>query len=424
MDAHRNLSGIGCGCSDGDIPGEMIPIERAFELIDSATEAVRETEKVSLMMAHGRVLAEPVVASAMVPPFDNSAMDGYALCAAELQGDGPWILPVAARIAAGHAALDPLPFKATVRILTGAPLPEHADAVVMQEHVRCDGKTIVVSRKPFPGQNIRYAGQDMRAGALVLSSGRQLTSKEIAACAAAGRTSASVYRRIRVALLVTGDEVDASRSRATDAFINDVNTPMLASELQSQGVDLVSINHVGDDPEELAATLRSASGGADILLTTGGVSVGDADLVPGTFRDIGGRIEFDRVAIKPGKPVTFGRLGSTFWLGLPGNPVAAFVGWHLFGKRLLAQLGGVATATPSERSAVLTNALRHRPGRREYRPGRIVGVDPDGRVLVACPDATNSAAVGHLAAADGFVAIAAEEEELPEGKLVEFLALN
>lgn len=413
-----------CGCDTFERTGGMISLETAFDHIDSAVRPVEEVEEVALTKAHGRILAEPVSAASMVPPFDNSAMDGYALLCADLEGNGPWVLPVLEAIAAGHAARRSLPRGAAARILTGAPMPRGADTVVMQENVTRAADTVALSRRPCCGSNVRRAGEDMRAGDTILNSGRRLAAKEIAACAAAGRTSVSAVRPIRVALLVTGDEVEPAGNLTTAARINDVNTPMLASQLLGQGVDLVSVGRVGDNVEELAAEFQRVSERADILVTTGGVSVGDADLVPSVFQDIGGEILFDRVAIKPGKPVTFGRFGSGLWLGLPGNPVAAFVGWHLFGTRLMARLSGLATSGPVTRRAVLVNGLCHQTGRREFRPARIIGADPEGRTLVSCPSRTNSAAVAHLASADGFAIIGADTERLPKGGLVEFLPIN
>lgn len=413
-----------CGCDAFERSGGMIPLETAFGHIDSVVRSVGEVEDVALTKAYGRVLAEPVRAVSMVPPFDNSAMDGYALLCADLKGNGPWILPVLDTIAAGHAAQRSLPRGSAARILTGAPMPRGADTVVMQENVTRAADTVALSRRPSRGSNVRRAGDDMCAGDKILDKGRRLAAKEIAVCAAVGRTSVSVVRPIRVALLVTGDEVEPTGNLTTAASINDVNTPMLVSQMLGQGVDLVSVSRIGDNVEELTAEFRKLGEHADILVTTGGVSVGDADLLPRVFQDVGGEILFDRVAIKPGKPATFGRLGATLWLGLPGNPVAAFVGWQLFGARLLARLSGLAPGRPATQLAVLAKDLRHHPGRQEFRPARIVGTDPEGRALVSFPSKTNSAAVAHLASADGFAIIGADTQRVRKGGLVEFLPID
>ena len=412
------------GCDTTLSSDKMIKLDGAFGLIDSFSRAVTDTERVTLADAGGRVLATPLIATENVPPFDRSAMDGYAVCAADLEGEGPWFLPIAESVAAGQIAKNPLRHGASARILTGAPVPEGADAVVMQEMVRCDSGAIVLSTRPQYGENIRRAGEDMREGETILGPGTRLTAKEIGACAAAGLSSVVVFRQVRIALLVTGDEFQPIAGRNAAAGITDVNGPMLVSELQAQGAEIVSVTLVGDDPAQLESAMRTASEHADILLTTGGVSVGDADFVPHIFNNIGGHIVFQRVAIKPGKPVKFGQLGTVFWLGLPGNPVAAFVCWKLFGTRLVARLSGQRSLNPETRRVVLTEELRRRAGRREFRPARIAGTDADGRTMVSFPDQTNSAAVTHLAAADGFAVINAGTSRVPKGGLVEFLPLN
>lgn len=411
-----------CGC---DAPARLkglLSIDAALAVIAEATHPVADTETLPLARAKGRVLAEPVAARANVPPFDNAAMDGYALTCAVLQGDGPWDLPVSGRIAAGEGSGRLAPGSAA-RIFTGAPLPPGADAVVMQEEAERTGDRIRLLRCPMPGQNIRRTGEDMAAGAEVLPAGRRIGPREIAACAAAGMASVTVRRNLRVALLVTGDEVRQAGEGLAAAQIWDVNTPMLTACLSAPGIDLIAVEHGADTPLALRAQLARMAESADLIVTTGGISVGEEDHVKPALAALGGCLRFSGVAIKPGKPVSFGSLGRAQWLGLPGNPVSALVTWQLFGSALLQALTGQAQGT-CRRHVALAEPIRRNPGRCELRPARLGGFDAQGREVVHCASATHSARAGRLPEADGLLFLPAETDRLPAGALVEFLPFD
>lgn len=416
MTLHHPFPAAGCGCDRRDLLKGLMPLDDALALCDGLCAPVAETEQVPLVAATGRVLARPVVADAPVPPFDNSAMDGYALCTADLQGAGPWSLRITGRLLAGDAPSAALSSGTAVRIFTGAPLPEGADAVVMQEEVTATEGTLRLIRPVARGANLRAAGSDIGARAEVLPAGRRLTARDIAVAAAAGATGLEVRRNLRVVLLATGDEIGGPGPAA----IHDVNSPMLSALIAGPGHELVAAERVGDDPQAIATRLQHWSKCADVVVTTGGVSVGDADHLHAALGLAGGQAAFAGVAIKPGKPVAAGRVGGALWLGLPGNPGAAFVTWMLFGERALRGLSGDTARAPRQ-FVVVGNGIHHKPGRCELRLARLTGWDGAGRAVAEPVPETNSARVMPLADADGLLLIPAEAERLETGDLAEFL---
>lgn len=398
----------------------LIGIDEALARIAAHTAPVGRIEAVATAGAAGRILARPARSRSMAPAFDNAAMDGYAIATSALTGPGPWVLRVVARVPAGQQTTTAVAGGVAARIFTGAPIPDGADAVVMQEDVARDGGVIHLSRRPPPGLNIRRAGSDMARGAIVLDRGRRLGPREIAACAAAGAGILGVRRRLRVALLVTGDEVRRAGAPREPAQIWDVNTPMLTAGLANAGVELVVSAHGADNLSGLVRQLGDIAAQADLVVTTGGISVGEEDHVKPAVTALGGQVHFSGVAIKPGKPVSVGRIGKAYWLGLPGNPVSAFVTWQVFGTALLRALTGERIGAPARRHVVTASAIHRKPGRCELRPATLSGFDGQGREIVSFEDATHSARVGGLPLADGLMFLPAEAESLPAGSLVEF----
>jgi molybdopterin molybdotransferase len=261
----------------------------------------------------------------------------------------------------------------------------------------------------------------MAAGSPVLGPGQALGVREIAASAAAGHGSVEVRRRLRVALVATGTEIAAAGDRLADARIWDVNSPMLEAALATPAVDLVSAVRCGDSRDAIRRTLSVAAAGADLVVTTGGISVGDEDHVKPALRELGAEVLFGGVAVKPGKPASFGRLGPALWLGLPGNPLSAFLIWTLFGTALLRALAGVTRGHPGRRHVVTATAIRRKPGRCELRPAWRIGFDGLGREVVDVAPAVHSARIAGLPAADGILLLPAEVDRLPEGALADFI---
>lgn len=358
--------------------GRLLPLDDALALI-AAMPAVTGTEPVLVTEADGRVLAYDVVAGVSLPPFANSAVDGYAV-----RHGSADVLPIDGRTPAGVPAAPLRPGTAR-RILTGAPLPDGADTVFMQEDVR-----IVDGRVHLPpglarGANTRPAGEDVSAGTLALPAGRRLRPQDLSLAAALGLATLVVRRRVRVALLSTGDElVDASAAphAAPHAILGaaqryDSNRVLIAAMLARAGAVVTDLGIIPDRPDAVDAALR-AGAGYDLILTTGGVSAGEEDHVRAAVERLG-RLTFWRLAIKPGRPVALGQIGDTVFLGLPGNPAAAFVTFIILACPLLAALAGTAPDPAWPVSAVAAFTHRKKAGRREYVRVRLAP-DPEGLV--------------------------------------------
>lgn len=420
MTIHLSIASQGCGCDRQDMIHSLITMDEAIARIAAHAAPVGRTEAVALDSAVGRILAQSVRSRSMVPAFDNAAMDGYAIATSALTGPGPWVLRVVARVPAGQEAKTSVAGAVVARIFTGAPIPDGADAVVMQEDVLRDGDVIHLTRRPAPGLNIRLAGSDMAKGATILDKGKRLGPRDIAACAAAGAGVVRVRRKLRVALLVTGDEVRRAGGVRDAAQIWDVNRPMLSASFAELGLDIVVSAHAADGLPGLVRQLGNMAAQADLVITTGGISVGEEDHVKPAFLKLGGETLFSGVAIKPGKPVSVGRIGKAYWLGLPGNPVAAFVTWQVFGMALVRGLTGEVAGAPTRRHVVTEAAIYRKPGRCELRPVSLAGFDAQGREIISFEDATHSARVGCLPLADGLMHLPADTDSLPAGALVEF----
>lgn len=412
----RGEPGYGCGC---ETAADLISVDRALAIAADLARPVADRETLPLGAAVGRVLGEAVHAAADAPGFDASAMDGYALRAADLRGSGPWMLPVGARIAAGQTSA-PLHRGQAARIFTGAPLPDGADTVVMQEAVTRRDALIIIAARPAPGQNIRRRGQDMVRGIEILPAGRQLGPRDIAAAAAAGAGHLSVRRRLRVTLLSNGAELAEPGVALDRGHIWNVNRAMLAAQMAGPGLDLTDGGIIRDDRHDFTNALIAASRGADLVVTSGGASVGEEDHLSRALLEAGAEIHLSKVAMKPGKPLTIASIGQALVLGLPGNPVAAFVSWHVFGRPIVAGLTG-ADHRPPRLMARLSEGLSRRPGRREFRPVRWVGTGRDGLPVLQPGPADFSARVAELARADGLADIPAETDSLAAGDPVKFL---
>ncbi|MCA0928340.1 molybdopterin molybdotransferase MoeA [Ruegeria profundi] len=420
----RHLSS-GCGCDDLSVAAGVISIDQALQQVLQHVTPVARTENAPIHTCRERVLAAAVLAHADMPRFDHSAMDGYAVNSKALAGDGPWLLPVNGRVAAGEAADTPYAATDACRIFTGAPVPHPFDSVIMQEKVERLGNMIRINRRPTIGENIRLRGEEHRRGAEILPVGMMLTPRAIAAAAAAGHGVVNIRCRIRVTLLASGSEVAASGTKnLTGGQIWDVNTPMLQSLLSRPDVDLQNVIKVDDDKDSICCALQSAAATSDLIITTGGVSVGDEDHLRTAVTAARGDIFFAGVAIKPGKPVALGKIGDAVWLGLPGNPGSAFVTWSVIGETVLNTLAGNAQVHPERRHVVLGHSLSRKAGRCEVRAARIVGVDGYGRDIVECPSNVNSGQVSLLATSDGLSFLPSETDHFPEGALVEFLPFS
>jgi len=396
----------------------MLPFADALQrIIESAPRMA--SERIELGLGVGRVLAEDLMAHAPLPGFDYSAMDGYAVALSEFaafNGAGPWSLPVRGESRAGALAT-PLLAGSTCRIFTGAPIPAGADAVVMQEEVTRVGDTASFAKAPALGAHIRRRGEDLSEGALALARGTRLTPFQIGLAAAVDRNELLVARRPRVTILCTGEELRSPGSPALPGSIPDSNGPSLAALVAATGAIPVLAPRTGDTLQATEAALRDALRNCDLLLTVGGVSVGEHDLVRAALARVGAELEFWKVQIRPGKPLAFGRHGETLILGLPGNPVSAQITFALFGMPLLRAMQGDRQPIPARGRARLQNALRQSPGRTGFYRVQLQG----DLAITAANQASGSAA--SLAHADALVILPPESSGLDAGDSVELIRL-
>ncbi len=345
--------------------GPMMSVDEAIGLIASRVKAVDETEIVALVDADGRILARDIMAPLPLPPFTNSAVDGYALPGSELPRGKEQAFPVSGRVAAGGSVEPARPGHA-VRIFTGAPMPEGTDTVFMQEDVRVeDSGHVVLPAGLKAGANVRPAGEDIPKGHLALKAGQRLRPQDIALAAAFGLTALEVVRRIRVAVFSTGDELASPGTPRAAAQLFDSNRFMLMAMLKRLGCEVADLGILRDEREPLAEALKQVAGKHDLILTTGGVSTGEEDHVKAGVEAVGSLVLW-RMAIKPGRPVAMGIIGGTPFIGLPGNPVASFVTFvHVVRPTVLALSGAqAAPLVPIPVRAAFT--YKKKSGRREY----------------------------------------------------------
>ena len=377
--------------------------QRILELVTPLDSELAHVDE-----ADGRVLAEDVVSEVELPPFDYSAMDGYAVVSGDFVGAGPWRLPVAFEQRAGDAG-GRLESGQVARIFTGAPLPAGADAVVMQEDTTREGELATFRAAPRAGAHVRRRGEDLSRGAVALPRGTRLSCFSVGLLAALDRGQCRVSRRPRVALLCTGDELRDAGSPARPGSIPDSNGPSLAALARRSGAVVTRLPRTGDDLESTRRALRGALATYDVLLTVGGVSVGDHDVVKSALEAEGAALDFWKVKIKPGKPLAFGRRERTFVLGLPGNPVSAQLTLSLFGLPLLRALQGDRQPLPSPITVRLASAIRQKPGRLGFYRARLEG----SRAILH--DNQASGAPTSMAQADALVMVPEHVQELAAG---------
>lgn len=374
-----------------------------------------DEEAVPLARVVGRVLARDLVAESPLPAFDHSAMDGYAVATEDFRGDGPWTLPVRGESAAGSVA-EALAAGAACRIFTGAPLPSRADAVVMQEHVRRDGDTITVDARPRGMQHVRRAGEDMAVGARAIAAGTRIGAGHVALAAMLDRAELAVTRRPIVTIVCTGDELRAPGSPARAGSIPESNSLALAALAEQAGATVRVAPPARDDADATVEAIVAALAGADLLLTVGGVSVGDHDLVRPALERAGVTLDFWRVAIKPGKPLAVGRAAHARVLGLPGNPASALVTFAMFGVPLLRAMQGDARPVAATFAAHLERDQKRSPDRLELARATI---DTTGdTAIVRTHGNQSSGATTSLAESDALAFVPPGSTPLPAGTSV------
>ena len=321
----------------------MLSVDEALEVLLSGAKAVSEIEQVPALEASGRVLARALASTMDVPPMDNSAMDGYALRASDVSAPETR-LRIAQRIAAGEVG-KPLAAGSAARIFTGAPIPPGADAIVMQEFCAVEGDSVVVRKVPKPGEWVRRTGSDVRQGATVVQAGRRLLPQDTGLAASVGIGTMPVYRRVRMGLFFTGDELVMPGEPLAPGRIYNSNRFTLNGMAHAFGCEVRDYGIVPDSLEATRAVLKRASAECDIIVTSGGVSVGEADFVKPAVEAEGSLLMW-RISMKPGRPLAFGRVGASAFIGLPGNPVSSFVTFLIFVRPFLLRTQGISEVAP------------------------------------------------------------------------------
>jgi molybdopterin molybdotransferase len=400
--------------------GTLMPVDEAVALIAARVQSVEGADIVPLAAADNRILAAALHAPAPLPLFANSAVDGYALRSADLPGDAPRAFPVVGRVQAGSSAAPIAPGTA-VRIFTGAPMPEGADTVFMQEDVELDSSgSVILPPGLRPGANMRPAGEDIARGALAIPAGMRLRPQHVALAAALGLTQLTVRRRLRVAVFSTGNEVVAPGGLRGVAQLFDSNRFMLAALLRRLGCEVSDLGILRDDRVLLAGALRDAAAMHDLVLTSGGVSTGEEDHVRASVENAGSLVLW-RMAIKPGRPVAMGVIAGTPFIGLPGNPVASFVTFAYVVRPTLLALSG---ALPEKLAALPVRAAfsyRKKKGRREYVRASLNQSDAGIWEAEKFPR-EGAGLLSSLADTDGLVELGENVERVSPGDNVGFLA--
>lgn len=399
--------------------GRLMTVQAALELLSATLVTVTEAESVALRQAAGRVLAEDVVAPRDVPPYDNSAVDGYAVRFEDLAAETETRLPVAGRAAAGHPLERALGRGEAVRIFTGAPVPEGADTVMMQEDCRAEGDTVILMPGIARAANVRRRGEDIAAGSVVLHAGVRLRAQDVGLAAAVGRRQLEVSRALRVALFSTGDELREPGEPLDPGCIYDTNRYAVGALLGGLGAAVTDLGILEDRRERIEDALAEAAREHDLVITSGGVSVGEEDHVKAAV-EARGRLHFWQLAIKPGRPIALGQVGRVPFVGLPGNPVSVMVTFLRVVRPVVLRLMGCRDVSPVLYRVRAEFAHKKKPSRREWVRARL---ETDGRgepVAVKFPR-QGSGILTSMVESDGLVELPEDLTQLEPGTMVDFL---
>lgn len=406
--------------------GPLLTVDDVERLIAARVNSLTGTETVQMSAALGRVLAHDLISRIALPSFDNSAVDGYAVAYRGLNTVNETRLSVHERILAGHAGTRAVGPGEAARIFTGAPMPGGADTVFMQEDVRIDGDHVIVPAGLKRGANRRLKGEDVKAGQAVLPQGCRLAPQHVAMASAVGETHAVVRRRVRVALFSTGDEIIAPGSPLRGAAVHDANRPLLASMAAKLGAEITDLGILADEVDSLSDALKRAAASHDLVVTSGGVSTGEADYVRTAVERVG-KLVFWRTAIKPGRPVAMGVLPgadageSAAFVGLPGNPVAAFVTFARIVRPLILRLGGALPEPMLAFPVCAAFGYRKKTGRREYVRVALIRA-ADGTIEAHKFAQDGAGVISSMTETDGLVELPEDITGVEPGDMVGFLS--
>jgi molybdopterin molybdotransferase len=404
------------GCFS-DYDPKALPVARAQEIVARVATPIDCVERIAIRASLGRVLARDVVSPIDVPSHDNSAMDGWAVRSQDLSADGDTPLATIGTAYAGVAFEGAVGPGQAVRVMTGAVMPSGCDTVVVQEIVRADGDRIVVPRGQRAGQNRRLRGEDLAAGRPALRAGRCIGPADLGLMASLGVAEVPVQRRLRVAFFSTGDELRSIGEPLDAGCVYDSNRYTLHGMLTRLGVDLIDMGVVRDSPEALEAAMRSAGFAADAIVSSGGVSVGEADFTREVMDRLG-EVAFWTIAMRPGRPMAFGRVGGACYFGLPGNPVAVMVTFLFFVRDALIRLSGASPRPVLPLRVRSAGRLRKKPGRTEYQRA-IVEPGPDGVLQARITGSQGSGVLRSMSEANALVVLHHDQGDVAPGDMVD-----
>ncbi|PHS73721.1 MAG: molybdopterin molybdenumtransferase MoeA [Cycloclasticus sp.] len=404
-------------CGDENEQGALT-VDQALSNMLSAVSEKTTPERIHLTDAVDRILAEAITSPVNVPSHRNSAVDGYAVMQVELaSGSDIKSLKVIAKVVAGHPYSGTLQKGEAIQIMTGAQMPELTDTVIMQEHVETDGENIRIDSRHTSGQNVRQAGEDIKRGQTVLEAGIKLTPPQIGLIASLGISEISVKTPLTIAVFSTGDEVLNLGEPPREGCIYDSNRYSMMSALKKLGCDVVDMGIIADDPDKLRNAFEMAAKSADVIFTSGGVSVGEADYTKQVLTEAGS-INFWKVAMKPGRPIAFGSINDATFFGLPGNPVAVMVTFYQFALPCLQKMMGLTTPLIAPNiKAQCTEQIRKLPGRTEFQRG-VLSLSETGDWLISTTGRQGSGILRSMSEANAFITIEHERSTVQKGELV------
>lgn len=402
-------------CAD-DFDPSSLPVDTAREQILRSIQPVLQRETIPLRDAVGRVLAEAITSPVNVPSHTNSAMDGYAVQGADLPESDEARLSVIGTSLAGHPFAAEMGAGECVRIMTGAAMPSGADTVIMQEHVTAEGDQITIGSGQRAGQHVRQAGEDIKKGDAVLQPGKLLQAADLGLIASLGVGEVQVARRLKVAFFSTGDELCSIGESLGEGQIYDSNRYTLHGMLQRFAVEIIDLGVVPDDRGKLRQTLLASAEQADVVITSGGVSVGEADYIKDLLEELG-QVDFWKIAMKPGRPLTFGTLGDAWFFGLPGNPVSVMITFIQFVRPALQKLSGMRVKPPLQMQLPCQSRLKKQPGRIEYQRA-IMQQGEDGQWFVETTGGQGSGLLHSMSLANCFIVLPQNSTGAEVGDLV------
>ena len=399
-----------------DYDPNSMPVEQARQLIKQFLSPVTETETIKIQDAFHRTLAADVLSPMNVPPHDYSSMDGYAVRADDLTGSSNKLKKIGSSFA-GHAFAGKVGAGECVRIMTGATIPDGSDSVVMQEQVKVDGDNIEFSAACKCGQNIRLLGEDIQKGAVVLSQGQRINAAEMGLLASLGFAEITVFRKLKIAIFSTGDELIQPGKSLASGQIYDSNRFTLIGLLTELGAEILDMGNIRDDKNAVRAALLKASSQADVIITSGGVSVGDADYIKELLDEVG-EVVFWKLAMKPGRPLAYGKVGKCHFFGLPGNPVAVMVTFLQFVRNALWELMGQHPKPAFSFQAICTTPIKKAAGRTEFQRGILTQGD-DGLWTVQTTGEQGSGILSSMSRANCFIVLPMEQGNVEKGSVVQ-----